>query len=98
MPPSFYDGPVSVTVSTNQQSDGRFRDGMKAFITSTWGDDTLGALVSESGFELLHSVTDALCHARNLLMAPLLHAGSVIATHSLITGIACKHLYRNVSG
>ena len=46
-PPSFYDGPASVAVSTNQHGDGLFHDGMKAFITSTWGDDTLDTLVSE---------------------------------------------------
>ena len=45
--PSFCDGPASVAVSTNQHGDGLFRDGMKAFITSTWGDDTLDTLISE---------------------------------------------------
>jgi len=48
-----YAGPVSVAITTNQQSDGASKDGSTAFLCVSSGDETIESLISKRIFCML---------------------------------------------
>ena len=90
-----YEGPVSVAITTNQQSDGTSRDGSAAFMCMSSGDETIDGLISER--ISLHGTYKLFCSQMpNDEMYPL-YPGSALQAHSYLTGVPENNLFQHVS-